>query len=174
MENVADAIKSFIDDALGVSILEMGIQIASTLLLFIVVKHFFWNNITEYLERRKKAISEEYIQAEESNKKAQLIKVQADDELNQIRVDAKGIFEKAKERGEKERSSIINNAKSDAKKVIEDAQKEIDSEIKKARSSINDEIVNVAFIMAEKVIEKEIDKDRHEELVKEIINEVVS
>lgn len=174
MDNVAEAIKSFIDDALGVSILEMGIQIASTLLLFIVVKHFFWNNITEYLERRKNAITDEYTQAEETNKEAQLIKVQADNELNQIRLDAKGIFEEAKERGEKERSSIVKKAKSEALIVIEDAHKEIDSEIEKARTKINDEIVSVAALMAKKVIDKEIDMDKHKELIKEITNEVVN
>lgn len=174
MDNVADAIKSFIDDALGVSILEMGIQIASTLLLFVVVKHFFWNNITDYLERRRNAITDEYKEAEEANKNAALIKVQADEELNQIRLDAKGIFDEAKERGEIERSSIVKKAKSEAKSVIEDAQKEIDSEIEKARSRINDEIVNVASLIAKKVIDKEIDMDKHKELIKEITNEVVN
>ena len=35
--------------------------------------------------------------------------------------------------------------------------------------NINEEIVNVAVLMAEKVIKREIDKKRHEELIEEVI-----
>ena len=174
MENVAEAIRLFIDRAIGVSPKEMIIQIASTLLLFLVVRYFFWNNITDYLEERKKHMADEYDEANKANLEAQSLKEQAVGELTEIRVSAKGIIDDAKERGEVERSEIVGNAKNEANIVMDNARKEIDSEIEKARTSINDEIVSVAVLMAEKVIKKEIDESKHKEILKEVTKEVIS
>lgn len=174
MENVAEAIKVFIDGAIGVNPKEMIIQIASTLLLFLVVRYFFWNNITAYLEKRKNHMAQEYDEADEANLQAQSLKEKAVGELTEIRLSAKGIIDEAKDRGETERSQIVGNAKKEATVVMENAQKEIESEIEKARSSINDEIVSVAVLMAEKVIKKEIDESKHKELLEEVTKEVIS
>lgn len=174
MENVAEVIKKFVEGAIGVDPKEMAIQIASTLLLFLVVRFFFWNNVTNYLDERKSNMAKEYDEAEETNLNAQLIKEKADEELTEIRVSAKGVIDDAKERGEKEREKIVSTAKSEAVTVLENARKEIDSEIEKARASINDEIVSVAILMAEKVIKKEIDESKHEELLAEVNKEVIS
>ncbi len=174
MDQVAEAIKTFVDGAIGVSLKEMVIQIASTLLLFLVVRYFFWNNITDYLEKRKEHMAKEYDEANEANLEAQTLKELANSELSEIRVSAKDIINEAKERGEIERSSIVGKAKNEAVNVIENAQKEIESEIEKARSSINDEIVNVAVLMAEKVLEKEIDANKYKELLEEVNKEVIN
>ena len=42
--------------------------------------------------------------------------------------------------------------------------------IEKARTSINDEIVNVAVLMAEKVVKREIDTSKHKDLIDEVLN----
>lgn len=174
MENVANAIREFVNDSLGVNPLEMVIQIASTLLLFLVVKFFFWNNITDYLEKRKHAMNEEYDQAKLANEDAQTLKVQADEELLEIRQSAKGLFDDAKGRGEQERKVIVEKAKQEANKLVENAHLEINSEIEKAKTSINDEIVSVATLMAEKIIKKEIDEKKHKDLINEVTKEVAS
>ena len=174
MDLVGEAISRFIDGALSVDFYEMAIQVLATLLLFLVIRFFFWNNITDFLDKRKEMMASEFGEAELANKEAQSLKIEASTELNEVRMNAKGIVDEAKDRGERERSSIIDKAKGEAKIVIENAHKEIDSEIDKARASINDEIVNVAILMAEKVIDKEIDRSKHKELIKEITDEVVN
>ena len=174
MENVAEAIKVFVDGAIGVSPKEMIIQIASTLLLFIVIRYFFWNNITDYLEERKKYMAQEYDEANEANLEAQTLKEKAAGELTELRLGVKNVIDEAKERGEVERSLIVGNAKKEATIVMDNAQKEIDSEIEKARTSINDEIVSVAVLMAEKVIKEKIDDKTKNELLENETKEVIS
>lgn len=174
MDFVGEIIKEFIEGALKVSLREMAIQIASTLLLFLVVKFFFWNNITSYLEGRKELMAKELDEANEANELAQTIKADAENELKEIRLNAKGVIEDARERGEVERVGIVNNAKSEAVIVMENTKKEINSEIEKARTKINDEIVSVAVLMAEKVIKKEIDESKHKDLLTEVVKEVIS
>ncbi len=174
MDQVAETIKAFVEGAIGVSLKEMIIQISSTLLLFLVVRFFFWNNITAYLEGRKNHMADEYKEADVANLKAQALKKQAEKELTKIKVSAKEIIDEAKVRGEVERTLIIGNAKKEATVVLENARKEIDSEIEKARTKINDEIVSVAVLMAEKVIGKEIDEKKQKELLEEVNAEVIS
>jgi len=174
MENVANAIREFVNNALGVNLIEMVIQIASTLLLFLIVKHFFWNNITAYLEKRKDAMNEEYDKAKNAKDEAESLKELADSELKEIRLSAKGMYDDAKMRGEQERKVIVTDAKTDANRIVENAHQEVVSEIEKAKKDINDEIVSVATLMAEKIIGREMDETKHKDLIKEISKEVLN
>lgn len=180
MTYVTELIKSFINDsmftndAFGVNFTEMAIQIVSTLLLFLVIRFFFWNHITAYLEGRKVQMAKEYDDAKEASASAQEVKLIAEAELNKIRLSAKDLIEDSRARGEKERSEIVLKAKKEASIVLENAKKEIDSEVEKARIGLNDEIVSVAVLMAEKVIKREIDEKKHQDLVKDITNEVMN
>ena len=174
MEDFANSLSDFVLESIGVDITEMAIQILSTLLLFLVVRYFFWNNITDYLEKRKEVMAKEYEEAKAANLEAVSIKEKADLELTEIRLSAKGVIDDAKNRGELERNDIVKKAKNEADIVISNARKEIDSEIEKARSNLNEEIVSVAVLMAEKVIKKEIDESKHQDLIKEVTKGVAS
>ena len=170
MDKVAQAISEFIENAINVNPVEMLIQVLATLLLFIVVRYFFWESITNYLQSRKDLMNSEINEAQEKNKEATVLKDQAAAELQQVREEAKSINDDAKNRGEEERSKIVTKAKGEADKVMKNAKSEIESEVEKARANINDEIVNVATLMAEKIIKKEIDSDKHKDLIKEVVN----
>ena len=164
----AEKIRSFVEDALGltdgafgVDGTEMLIQIASTILLFLIVRFFFWNKVTAYIEGRKKAMQDEYENAKKANQDATLELEKAEKELLELRQSSKGILDEARTRGLDERKDILSKAKNDATKLIDDAHQEIDSQIEKAKKDINDQIVSVATLMAEKIIKKEIDETNH-------------
>ena len=146
----------------------------STVLLFLVVRFFFWNKVTDYLEGRKEAMRKEYDDAKDANQDAALKREEAVKELHEIRLSSKGILDEARVRGTVERKEIIEKAKVDATKLVDDAHKEIESQIEKAKKDINDEIVSVATLMAEQIIKKEIDESKHKELINEISKEVAN
>lgn len=174
MDKVAQAISEFIENAINVNPIEMLVQVAATLLLFLVVRFFFWGNITEYLEKRKELMNSEIDEALSKNKEAEALKVQVEAELHEVRTNAKSIVDGAKVRGEEERQKIVGKAKQEADKVMLNARNELDSEVEKARANINDEIVSVATLMAEKIIKKEIDSEKHKDLIDEVTKEVAS
>jgi len=174
MDKVAQAISDFIQNAINVNPIEMLVQVAATLVLFLVVRFFFWGNITDYLDKRKELMASEIEEAQTKNKDAEALKTKAEEELLEVRENAKSIVDDAKTRGEQERSKIVGKAKQEADKVMQNAKSEIDSELEKARANINDEIVNVATLMAEKIIKKEIDSEKHKDLIDEVTKEVVN
>lgn len=177
---MGEAIQSFVNESLGFinnldeGIQQVAIQIISTILLFLVVRFFFWNKVTDYLEGRKEAMKNEYEEAKNANQEASLQREEAAKELLEIRQSSKGLLDDAKARGEVERKAILEKAKGEANKLVDDAHKEIDSQIEKARNQINDEIVSVATLMAGKIIKKELDEDKHKELIKEVTSEVIN
>jgi F-type H+-transporting ATPase subunit b len=174
MDRVAQAISDFIEYAINVNPVEMLIQVLATLLLFVVIRIYFWGNINDYLERRKDLMNTEINEAQEKNKEATLLQKEADELLVSARVEAKDIIDGAKSKGEDERVKIISKAKADAKKVMENAKDEIASEVEKAKASMNDEIVSVATLMAGKILEKEIDSKKHKKLIEDISKEVAN
>jgi F-type H+-transporting ATPase subunit b len=174
MDVVAKAIQEFIDAALGVSAKEMGIQIAATLLLFLVVRFFFWNHVTDFIEGRKKLISSEIKEAQHLKEEASEMKSNAQDELVKVRNNARDIIENAKQKGQQERTEIIAKAKEEASKMIDNAEKEIDGEVRKARKQMNDEIVSVAVLMAEKIVKKELDEQTYNDMIEEVTKGVAS
>ena len=174
MDGVAQAMQEFIQSALGVSAKEMGIQIAATLLLFMVVRFFFWNHVTDFIEGRKELMSKEIKEAQDLKEEASEIKSNAHDELVKGRNNAREIIENAKQKGQQERTEIIANAKEEASKLIDNAEKEIDSELRKARKQVNDEIVSVAVLMAEKIVKKELDEKTYKDMIEEVTKGVAS
>ena len=178
---MGEAISNFVQDALGITdgvfginATEMLIQISATLILFLVVRFFFWNKVTDYLEGRKEAMVQEYNEAKNANDEAKGMREEAEAELTLIKTRSKSMIDDAKVRGEEERKVILTKAKSEADKMVVDAQKEIESNIEKARNNINQEIVSVATLMAEKIIGKEIDESKHKDMIKEATKEVAN
>jgi F-type H+-transporting ATPase subunit b len=178
---MGEAISSFVQDALGitngafgVNATEMLIQISATLILFLVIRFFFWNKVTDYLEGRKEAMVQEYNDAKNANDEAKNKRKEAADELTLIKQRSKSMMDDAKVRGEEERKVILVKAKSEADKMVVDAQKEIESNIEKARNNINTEIVSVATLMAEKIIGKEIDEKKYKDIIKDATKEVAN
>ena len=172
MENVAKAIEEFVNNSLGVNPIEMAIQIGSTIVLFLVVKFFFWNHVTAFLDKRKEAMNEEYDKAKKASKDADSLKAEAEAELQKIRQSAKGLYDEAKERGEEERKHIVTTAKHEADRLLSQALEDIADEWENAKTDMNNEIVQVATLMAQKIIDKELDEATQKRLVIELAGEV--
>ena len=174
MDIVAETIREFVNNALGVNLREMMIQIAATLVLFIVVRFFFWNHITNYLNKQNEAIKQAYDEAETSKTEAEALKLDAQNELEKIQASAKETLEEAKSRGKKQEQEIVKTAKASAVSIVKNAEEEVERLYDKAKESMQEEIISVATVMAEKVIQKEIDEEKYKSLLKEATDEVSS
>ena len=172
MVNVAGAIEEFVNQALGVNLIEMAVQSGSTIVLLLVVKFFFWNHVTDYLDKRKQEMKEEYETAARAKEEATSLKMEAEEELKEIRLTAKSIYEEAKERGEEERTRIVKEAKEHADRLLTQAHKEIEQEWENAKSDMQNEILEVASLLAQKALKQELDEVTQQRLISQISKEV--
>lgn len=157
-EKLVSGVESAVEQALGVNLLDMIVQIAATIILMLIVKKFFWGRITDYLQKRNDYMESELTEAEATNKEALQLKETREAELKEIREKSKNYFENAKTRGEEEKKRIIEHAKKEADVIVANGRKEVEAERSKAKIELEKEVVTIASLMAEKVIGKKIDE----------------
>jgi F-type H+-transporting ATPase subunit b len=160
-----EAVNKAIESALGVNLVDMLIQIGATLILVLIVKFFFWGRITEFLEKRKNIMTDEMESAKKENLAAQELKEKREQEYNKLKLDSKEYLESAKSRAEQERLRIIEEAKKNADQMMERTKKEIEAEKIKAKSTLKKEVVDLAAVIAEKIIKQEVDEKKYQDMI---------
>ncbi len=172
MDEFLKKIPVFIEDGLGIDIGQIGIQLLATLILFGFIWKFLWKPVTELLEQRQELVVNDLEGAKKANEDANAIKEQLESKLASARDEAKNILAASKVRAEVEKSDILKDANLEAVEKLNKAKADIELEIEKAKKDLKDEIVNVAFKVAEKIIDEEVDKDKHESVINQFISEV--
>ncbi len=165
IQDMIDAVSRVIENALGTTLLDMGIQIGATLFLVVIVKVFFWSRITDFLQKRRELMDEEFESAKNANEEATLLSEKTNEEYQALKIKSKGYLEKAKQRSEEERLVLVGKAREEAKNIVVQAEQEISLEKQKAKSDIQKEAVNLATLMASKIIEEELDDKKYQNLV---------
>jgi len=150
----------------------LGLQLFVTLVLFLGVKKYLWGPITDLVESRKQIITSELDDAKKANEQASFFKEQAEADLGEAKSEAREYIEQAKRNAEKVKVEIIEEARTEADRLKAQADLDIAQDRAEAREEIKKEIVNVAFDLASKVVEKEINDGDHDKLVSDFISEV--
>lgn len=162
----------FISDGLGVTILEMLIQLGATLILFLAVRLFLWNKVTAILDQRKKMVEDALKEKDEALLESQKLREEGQNLLEEATIESKKIVEKAKTRGYEQAEEIIKNAETTAKIKIQNAEEEIEMKIAESQEKIKEEIVEVAYAMASHIVGKEIEKGTYDLDVEDYLKKV--
>ena len=169
---LSEAIDSLVSDGIIINPAEMIIQLAATILLIVVVKYFFWDKVTAFIEGRREVVDRELTEATEKNQEADALKEEAEKQLMQVKQEAKSILDESKSRGEDTRREIIAKAKDEAQTIKKSAQKDLAQDIEVARRHLRDEIIEVATLLSQKAMSKDMNKKTYDRLVDEAIDEV--
>ncbi|MBN2504455.1 MAG: F0F1 ATP synthase subunit B [Bacilli bacterium] len=161
VERIIEAVSDAIESALGITLLDILVQILATVVLVLVVRFFLWNKVTDYLARRREFVAAEIENAKQENEKAIKLKAESEAEYHETKERAKSLIETAKQKGESVQTEIIAKAKAEAKEIRENNLKEIEAEKEKARLEMKSEVIELAAVMAEKIIEQEVDRDKY-------------
>lgn len=146
------------------------IQLVATLLLFLIVRFFFWNKITAVIKAKEKNEQDAFKALDDAKKERMEIQKQIQVDLDNAKQEGYQTIEKARQKAYLEAEEIIKKAKIDANMQLENAKEEIDKEVKKANDDIKNEIVEVAYLLASEIIKREIDESKYDELVNEFIS----
>ncbi len=151
---------------------EMAVQIVATILLIVVVKIFFWEKVTAFLDKRREVVDSELTEATEQNEEAKQLKNEAEQALESAKKEAQSIVDEAKTRGEDTRREIVREANEEAERIKDNAQKDMERELELARNKMRDEMIEIATHLTQKVIEKKLPKATYNQLIDEAIKEV--
>jgi F-type H+-transporting ATPase subunit b len=170
----AQKLFDFVNASLNLNLYEILIQLGGTLLLFIVVKRYFWKPITKFIETRQLEMRQEFDSATEAKrlveeeleatKKAQL----------ELKTQVKDIIQKANEQAKEEAKQILDTAKADADHIRNVALEDIEREVSVAKAELKNETIAIAIEMVKKVLGKDVSREVIQSLTDEVLDEVSS
>jgi len=100
------------------------------------------------------------------------MKEEYESELKQAKDEAKTIIINAEEQAKARREEIIAQAEKEAAYIIEMANKQIEQEKANVEKELKSQVVDLAFLAAEKILTENLDQDKNRHLIDKFLNEV--
>ena len=140
--------------------------------LFLAMSYLLFNPTRDLLKRRQERIQNDLDSAKQDKNDAAALKQQYDDKIRHAQRDADVILSNARKKAVANEEQIIANAKSEASRIVRQAASEAELEKQKAADDVKTQIIDVATLLAGKVVAANIDTNVQNSLVEETLREV--
>lgn len=145
-------------------------HILATVVILIFLSKMVYKPFRKTIENRREKINE---LLDEASKKQALANKDRNDAmliLKEAKTESLSIINDARKEADVTKMGIIDNARFEASNLQTHAKSIIERETHEAQDQIRQNIVDLAFEAANKILEKEISKDKNEQLIKEFID----
>lgn len=158
-----------ISNYLRINPVDMALVCISTLIICFIAKHYFWDVIIDFFQKRQDAIAADINAGEEARKAGESYKEQYEMQMANIKSEAFDILETAKQNASAEKKEILAKAREEADGLKTKAMQDIEREKVQAQKEMKQTIADVAFEAASKIIEKELDEEQQQKYVNDFI-----
>ena len=141
-------------------------------ILFAVMSYFLFNPVRDMLKKRKERIENDIETAKQNKEDALALKSEYEVKLKEADKEVENILSEARKKALKKEETIIAEAKEEAARIIVRAQNEIELEQKRAMDDMKKEMIQVASMMACKVVAQSIDVQIQDTLIEETLKEM--
>ena len=159
-------------DVVSVNLWQILISLVNLVLMFLIIKHFFYDKVKNMLDTRQRDVDERYEQADQAKAQALADKQRYEDKLSDAKQEADGIIQSAVSTADFRQKEIVEAARAEAQTILKTAREDAALELKKAQSTIKGEIVDVSAKLTEKILGREITAQDHVSLVDSFIDEL--
>ena len=137
-----------------------------------LMSYLLFNPARKLLKDRQERIANDIDSAKEDKESAAALKAEYESKLKDIDKEAEQILAEARQKALKNEAKIVDEAKAEASRIIKRAQEEAELEKKHAMDDMKQEMIQIASLMAQKVVAASIDTDIQDTLVEETLNEM--
>lgn len=155
--------------SLGINWKLLLAQLVNFLILLYILKRFAYKPILKVLEDRKNRIEKGIKDTEEAKIKLEEIEKKEKTVLLKAEKKAQGIINSAQEVAYKNKKDIIAKSNLQAREILEKAKKEIKEEKDKMLEEAKTEIVELTFLITEKLIEEKMNGEKDKQFIGKII-----
>lgn len=159
-------------DVVSVNVWQILISLTNLVLIFLIIKHFFYNKVKHMLDVRQKTIEDDYNAAREAKEQALADQQAYNEQLQGAKQEADRLIKRAVDLANDREYEILSEAKAKADGIRRQAENDAALERKKAEDGIKREIVEVSSILAEKLLEREVSSDDHRRFVDSFIESI--
>ncbi len=148
--------------------------VINLLILYIILKKFFWEKIRKFMTDRQDAVRDAFDSAEAMNKRADEKMRNYSARIANVEEEGREIIRQAKQQADAQAQEILADARNQASEIITKAEKSIELEKAKAMEEMRQEIGTLALLAAEKIVGREIEDIGYDEIVDDVINQARS
>ena len=145
---------------------------AAIFVLTFLMSNLLFDPARKLLKDRLDRIAKDISDAKEDKESAAELKAEYESKLKNIEKEAEVILSEARQKALKNEARIIDEAKAEANRIIKRAQEEALLEKKHAMDDVKQEIIEIAGLMAQKVVSASIDVTIQDQLVEETLKEM--
>ncbi len=142
------------------------------LIFLFLLKKFAWGPLIKALNNREETIKNALDNAEKTNKETAEMFEKNKKIIAEANVQASRILNDARELSAKIKDEIVSKANEEANRNIQKAKEQIQSMKDTALESMKDDITDIAFKAAEKIIAKNLDKKKQMDIIDEFMNKI--
>lgn len=144
----------------------------SVFFLFLLLSYLLFDPVHEMLKKRREKIQSDIDSAKKDKEDADALKTEYEEKLKNVSVEADEILSEARKRATTNENHIIAEAKEEAARIIKQAHTEAELEKEKVKDEVKKEMVEIASLMAGKVVADRMDTTVQDALVEETLKEV--
>jgi F-type H+-transporting ATPase subunit b len=150
----------------------MVFQIIAILLLFILLSFILYEPVRKILNDRKERVAKQVQDAKKDRAEADKYRAEYEAKLKNIDKEADLILGEARKKALARENEIVADAKAEAQRIIAHANQEAELEMKKAQDEIKQQIIEVAALMAGKIVAVSLDEEGQNALIEETLKEM--
>ena len=151
---------------------DSGLTLLAVFVLFLILSYNLFNPARKLLEDRRNRIQNDIAVAQNDKDAALKLKEENEAKLRNVDVEVEQIMSDARKRALANENKIISEAKKEAEAIIARAQKEAQLEKQRVGEEVKQEMINIASLMAQKVVAGRIDTTVQKSLVEETLKEI--
>lgn len=144
----------------------------SIFVLFLLLSYLLFNPARKLLKDRQDRINNDITSAEADKEVAKALKAEYEAKLKDVNKEAEAILAEARQKAIRNQAKIVDEAKEEASRIIKRAQSEAELEKKHAMDDVKQEMIQIASMMAAKVVSASIDTQIQDTLVDETLKEM--
>ena len=147
-------------------------QWGATLILFLVIRHFVYRPMSEFLAKRQEAVTSDLQQAEDRRLEAEQLKAQYEEKIDDAKREGAEIVEESRKRAKLMEQRAAEDARAEARALMERAKGDIDRDKKNAEKEVRTETADLAVLIAQKLLKENIEVSDQDRLVDGMIEEL--
>lgn len=148
------------------------LTIIAVFVLFLVMSYFLFNPARKMMAARQDKIKNDLDSAVSDKEEAAKLKEEYEEKLRNVEKEAEIILSEARKKALANETKMIADAKEESARIIERAHTEAELEKAKVADEVKTEMINIASIMAGKVVGASIDTTVQNSLVDETLKEI--
>ena len=143
----------------------------TVLVLYLILKHFFFEKVHKFMEARKAAVQDNLERAKATEEEAQALLSEYQATLSNAEEEKRAIIKKAKAEADRRADAIVGEAKIQAQRIVSEAHENMRAEEEKAVVQLKKEVSSLALLAAERIMQRELDEKSQQALVDQVLEE---